>query len=278
MAAFLVIRFLAGLASAFVMVFMASIVFSHLVRADRNDLQALHFGGVGLGIAASSALMAVLVTDHAGWAAGWLWSAAISACGLAVVAWLVGSTSTASGVAGREPPLPKDQAAAEDDRCLWPVRLRLCGDGDVPGRHRPPGRRRARLRGSGLDGHRPCRSSLRLALAEGRRTGSGSTRPMPWAASSRWSASPPASPSAAMPGRCWPASCSAAPSSPHRARPADGKTAGSPGATPYPGDDDGRLRHWPDHRPDRRRAARPGLRQLTCSLRSWRPSFFWRPV
>ncbi|EHH02868.1 YbfB/YjiJ family MFS transporter [Mesorhizobium amorphae] len=108
MAAFLVIRFLAGLASAFVMVFMSSIVFSHLVRADRNDLQALHFGGVGLGIAASSALMAVLVTDHAGWAAGWLWSAAISACGLVVVVWLVGSTSTANGVAGREPPLPKD--------------------------------------------------------------------------------------------------------------------------------------------------------------------------
>ncbi|MFK0689807.1 YbfB/YjiJ family MFS transporter [Mesorhizobium sp. IMUNJ 23033] len=108
MAAFLVIRFLAGLASAFVMVFMSSIVFSHLIRADRNDLQALHFGGVGLGIAASSVLMAILVTDHAGWAAGWLWSAAISACGLVVVAWLVGSTSTANGVAGREPPLPKD--------------------------------------------------------------------------------------------------------------------------------------------------------------------------
>ncbi|WP_245492443.1 YbfB/YjiJ family MFS transporter, partial [Mesorhizobium sp. M4A.F.Ca.ET.020.02.1.1] len=92
-AAFLVIRFLAGLASAFVMVFMASIVFSHLAAADRSDLQALHFGGVGLGIAASSALMAVLVTVHAGWAAGWLWAAAISALGLAVVALLAGSAT-----------------------------------------------------------------------------------------------------------------------------------------------------------------------------------------
>lgn len=109
MAAFLAIRLLAGLASAFVMVFMSSIVFSHLIRADRNDLQALHFGGVGLGIAASSALMAVLVTDRAGWAAGWLWSAVISTCGLVLVAWLVGSTSTANGIAGREPPLPKDR-------------------------------------------------------------------------------------------------------------------------------------------------------------------------
>jgi predicted MFS family arabinose efflux permease len=110
MAAFVVIRFLAGLASAFVMVFMASIVFGHLAAANRSDLQALHFGGVGLGIAASSALMAILVTDHAGWASGWLWSAAISAGGLALVAWLAGGTPPAGGVAGREPALPKDRS------------------------------------------------------------------------------------------------------------------------------------------------------------------------
>ncbi|MEI8699389.1 YbfB/YjiJ family MFS transporter [Mesorhizobium sp. ISC15] len=110
MAAFLVIRFLAGLASAFVLVFMSSIVFGHLAAAGRNDLQALHFGGVGLGIAASSALMVILVTEHAGWAAGWFWSAAISACAFAVVALLVGSTATANGADGREPALPKDRS------------------------------------------------------------------------------------------------------------------------------------------------------------------------
>ena len=109
MAAFLVIRFLAGLASAFVMVFTSSIVFSHLVAAGRNDLQALHFGGVGLGIAASSALMAVLVTLHTGWAAGWFWSGAISAWGLAIVAMLAGAISTINGADGREPALPKDR-------------------------------------------------------------------------------------------------------------------------------------------------------------------------
>lgn len=110
MAAFLVMRFLAGLASAFVLVFMSSIVFGHLAATGRNDLQALHFGGVGLGIAASSALMAILVTGHAGWAAGWFWSAVISVCGFAVVALLVGSTATANGADGREPPLPKDRS------------------------------------------------------------------------------------------------------------------------------------------------------------------------
>lgn len=109
-AAFLAIRFLAGLASAFVMVFMASIVFSHLAVAGRSDLQALHFGGVGLGIAISSALMAVLVTGHAGWPAGWLWAAAISALGLVAVALLAGTTSTINGAEGREPALPSNRS------------------------------------------------------------------------------------------------------------------------------------------------------------------------
>ncbi|MDX8516832.1 YbfB/YjiJ family MFS transporter [Mesorhizobium dulcispinae] len=113
MAAFLVIRFLAGLASAFVMVFMSSIVFSHLAEAGRGDLQALHFGGVGLGIAVSSALLAILVTDRAGWAAGWLWSGALSAVGLLIVAQLAGSATPANGVDGPEPALPKDRSLAK---------------------------------------------------------------------------------------------------------------------------------------------------------------------
>ncbi|MDX8445863.1 YbfB/YjiJ family MFS transporter [Mesorhizobium captivum] len=110
MAAFIVIRFLAGLASAFVMVFMSSIVFSHLAASGRGHLQALHFGGVGLGIGASSALLAILVTEHAGWAAGWLWSGALSAAGLLVVAVLAGSATPANGVDGPEPALPKDRS------------------------------------------------------------------------------------------------------------------------------------------------------------------------
>ncbi|MBZ9797475.1 YbfB/YjiJ family MFS transporter [Mesorhizobium sp. ES1-4] len=110
MAAFLAIRFLAGLASAFVMVFMASIVFSHIGAARRGDLQAWHFGGVGLGIAISAAMMAVLVTEHAGWAQGWLWSGAISACGFVAVALLVDQGPLTDGAARHEPALPKDRS------------------------------------------------------------------------------------------------------------------------------------------------------------------------
>ncbi|MEI9415582.1 YbfB/YjiJ family MFS transporter [Mesorhizobium sp. Cs1321R2N1] len=110
MVAFLAIRFLAGLASAFVMVFMASIVFSHIAAAGRGDLQAWHFGGVGLGIAISAAMMAVLVTDHAGWAQGWLWSGAISACGFVAVALLANQGPLTNGEALPEPALPKDRS------------------------------------------------------------------------------------------------------------------------------------------------------------------------
>ncbi|RWN48218.1 MAG: MFS transporter [Mesorhizobium sp.] len=110
MAAFLAIRFLAGLASAFVMVFMASVVFSHIAAAGRNDLQAWHFGGVGLGIAASAAMMAVLVAEHSGWAAGWLWSAAISACGFVLVALLVNEGPLGNGEVPREPALRMDRS------------------------------------------------------------------------------------------------------------------------------------------------------------------------
>ncbi|MBN9221006.1 MAG: MFS transporter [Mesorhizobium sp.] len=110
MVAFLAIRFLAGLASAFVMVFMASIVFSHIAAAGRGDLQAWHFGGVGLGIATSAVMMALLVTEHAGWASGWLWSAAISAVGFVVVALLVNEGPIAYGEDAREAALPRNRA------------------------------------------------------------------------------------------------------------------------------------------------------------------------
>lgn len=108
--AFLLIRFLAGVVSAFVMVFLASIVFSHLAAASRNDLQALHFGGVGFGIAVSSALMAVLVSHSADWTAGWFWSAGLSALAFVAVALMIDRGPLGSGADGREPRLPKSRA------------------------------------------------------------------------------------------------------------------------------------------------------------------------
>lgn len=81
LAAFALIRFLAGLASAFAMVFTSSIVLAHAVRGEA--VQALHFGGVGFGIALSSALVFVLnlvAGDGAqGWRSEWAGSAVAAA-------------------------------------------------------------------------------------------------------------------------------------------------------------------------------------------------------
>ena len=110
LAAFMAIRFLAGVASAFVMVFLASIVFGRLNAAGRSDLQAVHFAGVGVGIAISSLMMAALVTVEAHWPAGWIWSALISAAGLLCV-WIMIDGSVAAKKADQpEPALPKSGA------------------------------------------------------------------------------------------------------------------------------------------------------------------------
>lgn len=103
--AFLVIRFFAGVASAFVIVFLAAIVFSHLAVAGRNGLQALHFGGVGLGIAGSSLMMALLVSSHASWVAGWMVAAALSLVGFVITLLMIDRGPALSGGSGREPAL-----------------------------------------------------------------------------------------------------------------------------------------------------------------------------
>jgi predicted MFS family arabinose efflux permease len=113
MGLFLITRFLAGVASAFVMVFLTTIVFSHLAAGRRSDLQAVHFGGVGLGIAVSSAMMAVLIQFEAAWPAGWLWSAVLSAAGFLIAMVLVDEGPLGNGSDHREPKLPKSVPLAK---------------------------------------------------------------------------------------------------------------------------------------------------------------------
>jgi predicted MFS family arabinose efflux permease len=109
LAAFLLVRFLAGVASAFAMVFTSTIVFSHLAAAGRPALQALHFGGVGAGIAASAIVTGTVHWMAAGWRASWIVSALLGACAVAVVAAVIDrGPETAAGAEGREPPLPRD--------------------------------------------------------------------------------------------------------------------------------------------------------------------------
>lgn len=107
---FAAIRFLAGLASAFVMVILSNMVFASLATAGRGDLQAVHFGGVGLGIAVSALMTAGLGLADADWRAGWYWSAALSAAGLVAVMALLEKGPRPEGPPAREPRLPRRPA------------------------------------------------------------------------------------------------------------------------------------------------------------------------
>src|SRR5882757_1842067 len=52
---FLALRLLAGIASAFALIFSSALVLDRLAAAGRSGLSALHFAGVGSGIAVSAA-------------------------------------------------------------------------------------------------------------------------------------------------------------------------------------------------------------------------------
>jgi predicted MFS family arabinose efflux permease len=110
LAAFLLVRFAAGVASAFVMVFASTIVFSHLAVHRRMDLQGWHFGGVGVGIVVSALLTGTLHLVGAGWAAGWIGAAALSLAGLVVVVATIREGPVSAGPLRREPALPKSGA------------------------------------------------------------------------------------------------------------------------------------------------------------------------
>lgn len=109
-ALFLAVRFLAGVASAFVMVFLSTIVFSRLAAAGRSDLQAVHFAGVALGIALSALMTGALVLADSPWFAGWIWAAVLSAAGFVVTAVTIDRGPVVHGTAGKEPPLPRSKA------------------------------------------------------------------------------------------------------------------------------------------------------------------------
>jgi predicted MFS family arabinose efflux permease len=80
--AFVALRLVGGVASAFVLILGSTIVLEHLAGIGRGGLSALHFAGVGSGIAASAALVAGLLHFAQSWQTLWLASGALSFAGL----------------------------------------------------------------------------------------------------------------------------------------------------------------------------------------------------
>lgn len=87
--AFSMLRFLGGFASAFVMVFASALVLERLAVSLRPSLPAVHFAGVGSGIAASAAIVSAMVATGAGWRALWVAGALLSLACLAGAAALI---------------------------------------------------------------------------------------------------------------------------------------------------------------------------------------------
>ncbi|WP_235911959.1 YbfB/YjiJ family MFS transporter [Mesorhizobium xinjiangense] len=108
---FLAIRFLAGVASAFLMIFLTSIVSSRLFAAGRPGLQALHFGGVGVGMCVSALITGGVALAGADWRTSWLLSGAVGALVFLLV-WRLAPGGPLHAEAGHrpEPALPRSPA------------------------------------------------------------------------------------------------------------------------------------------------------------------------
>ena len=68
---FLLLRCIGGAASAFVLILASGLVFDGLATARRLDLAAVHFAGVGVGIAISAVTVSSLLAAGADWRALW---------------------------------------------------------------------------------------------------------------------------------------------------------------------------------------------------------------
>jgi len=111
MPAFLALRLIGGVASAFVLVFASALVLDRLSVLRQEGLAAVHFAGVGTGIALSAVLVAGLAVADIGWQGQWLAGGAVSLLALVLAAWLVpGGSETA--------PTARPAAAGRGDRRL----------------------------------------------------------------------------------------------------------------------------------------------------------------
>jgi predicted MFS family arabinose efflux permease len=103
LAAFLVLRFAGGAASALVLVLASSIVLERLAAAGRVELSALHFSGVGVGIAASAALVAAMLYLGQDWRTLWLVCGGLALAALLAAALLLPDGAGPADRAGAPP-------------------------------------------------------------------------------------------------------------------------------------------------------------------------------
>jgi predicted MFS family arabinose efflux permease len=99
-AVFVLLRFLGGVASAFVMVFASSLVLDRLAAAGRGHLSHHQFAGVGVGIATSAIVVAQLVAQQVAWQWLWVANAALSLLAMIAVMLLIPARPQSAGSTG----------------------------------------------------------------------------------------------------------------------------------------------------------------------------------
>ncbi len=85
MPVFLVLRLMAGIVSAFILVLSSALVLERLALSGKSALSAVHFAGVGIGIAVSAALVAMFSE----WRMMWVASAVLAAIAGIAIAFLI---------------------------------------------------------------------------------------------------------------------------------------------------------------------------------------------
>ncbi|HET6618426.1 MAG TPA: YbfB/YjiJ family MFS transporter [Dongiaceae bacterium] len=100
LAAFVLLRFVSGVASAFALIFTSSLVLDRLAAAGRSHMAGHQFAGVGAGIAISAILVAQMAAHGAAWQWQWIATAALSLLAVIAVAALIPSRPDGSGTAG----------------------------------------------------------------------------------------------------------------------------------------------------------------------------------
>lgn len=107
---FSIIRLGAGFISAVTMILATAIVLSHITAAERTGLGALHFGGVGAGIALSAVLVAVTRYLGFDWRMDWIGAAVLSVIMAVLMVALVKEGPVGGTNGKREPALPNSFA------------------------------------------------------------------------------------------------------------------------------------------------------------------------
>ena len=87
--AFVALRFTGGAASALILIFASALVLDGLAQMNRSGMAALHFAGVGIGIALSAALVSGLLALGTDWRPLWFACGAVSLLAVPAVARLI---------------------------------------------------------------------------------------------------------------------------------------------------------------------------------------------